>query len=413
MMVNFTLVFMVLILGSASISFAQTGQGSASEFYNRDSSTYTYRIGPVPPRIERDWQLGALTSEFTFGLNPSGIDVQNYVRSLMNLPSISAALQEYTETPLYNEFLLRSFQNPNSASALANVTSLMNQQLTIRMLQDLLRRLQLGPDPAASIQAGSQERCVQLAVTFGIMSPESAEKACSGGPGGSSRGIMAFGTTSTTEKIVSASQISPEDKQLLKDLVIDFRTSSLSGGRQDVQRVMPAKSVSDVRQELEDKICQEVRQKVRQASSGARAGGPLSVEGTIPLTADVLFSLARMEPSMREVSIQSICRRQSLVATRAKLLRLNQRFSQALEGVSSNQDVPQAVREEYRASLQRLLTDVDLMAKQAEFEDRVATDILATVAEQRRVEGKSAGSANVKTRVGVEAGKSLEYGTGR
>ncbi len=231
--------------------------------------------------------------------------------SLMNLPSISAALQEYTETPLYNEFLLRSFQNPNSASALANVTSLMNQQLTIRMLQDVLRRLQLGPDPAASIQAGSQERCVQLAVTFGIMSPESAEKACSGGPGGSSRGIMAFGTTSTTEKIVSASQISPEDKQLLKDLVIDFRTSSLSGGRQDVQRVMAAKSVSDVRQDLEDKICQEVRQKVLKASSGARAGGSLSVEGTIPLTADVLFSLTRMEPSMREVSIQSICRRLS------------------------------------------------------------------------------------------------------
>ncbi len=412
-MVNFIVGFMALILGSASISFAEAGQTPASDFYNRDSSGYTYRIAPVPPRIDRDWQLGILPGEFTFGVNPSGIDVQNYVRSLMNLPSIQAALQEYTGTPLYNDFLLRSFQNPNSASALANVTSLMNQQLTIRMLQDVLRRLQLGPDPAASIQAGSQERCVQLAVTFGIMSVESAEKACVGGPGGNARGIMAFGTSSTTEKIVGASQISPEDKQLLKDLVIDFRTFSMSGGRQDVQRVMPAKSVGDAIAELEDKICQEVREKVRQASSGARAGGPLSVEGTIPITADVLFSLARMEPSMREVSIQSICRRQSLVATRARILRLNQRFSQALDGVSSNQDVPQAVREEYRVSLQRLLTDVDLMAKQAEFEDRVARDILATAAEQRRVEGKSAGSAHLKTRVGVESGSSLEYGTGK
>ncbi len=72
-MVNFTVAFTVLILISASISFAQTGQGSASEFYNRDSSAYTYRIGPVPPRIEQDWQLGTLSSEFTFGLNPSGI----------------------------------------------------------------------------------------------------------------------------------------------------------------------------------------------------------------------------------------------------------------------------------------------------------------------------------------------------
>ena len=412
-MVNFTVSFMVLILGTASISFAQTGESSTNEFYNRDSSGYSYRIGPVPPRIERDWELGALPSEFTIGLNPSGIDVQNYVRSLLNLPSVSAALQEYTGTQLYNDFLLRSFQNPNSASALANVTSLMNQQLTIRMLQDVLRRLQLGPDPAASIQAGSQERCVQLAVTFGIMSVESAEKACAGGPGGNARGIMVFGTASTTEKIVGASQMSPEDKQLLKDLVIDFRTSSVSGGRQDVRRVIPAKSVSDARAELEDKICQEVREKVRQASSGARAGGPLSVEGTIPLTADVLFSLARMEPSMREVSVQSICRRQSLIATRAKILRLSQRFSQALEGVSSNHDVPQVVREEYRVSLQRLLTDVDLMAKQAEFEDRVARDILATATEQRRVEGKSAGSADLKTRAGLESGWSLEYGTGK
>jgi hypothetical protein len=224
---------------------------------------------------------------------------------------------------------------------------------------------------------------------------------------------MVFGTPSTTERIVSASQLSPEDKQLLKDLMIDFRTSAVSGGRQDIERVMPAKSIEDIRADLEQKICQEIRQKVNQAASGARAGGPLSIEGTIPLTADVLFSLARMEPSMREVSIQSICRRQSLVATRAKVLRLGQRFSQTLEGVSSNQDVPQVVREEYRASLGKVLADVDLMAKQMEFEGRAARDILAVSAEQKRVEGESAGSANIKTRSGVESGRSLEYGTGR
>ena len=67
---------------------------------------------------------------------------------------------------------------------------MMNQKLTIRMLQDVLRRLQLGPDPAASIQAGSQERCVQLAASFGLISVESAEKLCSGGLDGAFRGIM-------------------------------------------------------------------------------------------------------------------------------------------------------------------------------------------------------------------------------
>jgi hypothetical protein len=176
---------------------------------------------------------------------------------------------------------------------------------------------------------------------------------------------------------------------------------------------MPAKSVSDVRQELEDAICQEVRNKVNQAASGTRAGGPLTVEGTIPLTADLLFGLARMEPSMKEVSIQSICRRQSLVATRAKITRLLQRFGQSLDGVSSNQDVPQVVRDEYRASLSRLLGDVDLQAKQMEFEERSANSIFATLAEQKRVEARAAGSAGTVTRLGAPLGPSLDYGTGR
>ena len=51
-------------LVSAQASFAQ------DEFYNRDSSGYTYRMGLVPPKIEQDWQLGSLGRDFTFGFNP-------------------------------------------------------------------------------------------------------------------------------------------------------------------------------------------------------------------------------------------------------------------------------------------------------------------------------------------------------
>ena len=392
---------------SAQASFAQ------DEFYNRDSSGYTYRMGLVPPKIEQDWQLGSLGRDFTFGFNPSGVNIENYVQSLLNLPDVRSALQASVGTDVFQYLLLQSFQNPTEASVLSNATSMMNQKLTIRMLQDVLRRLQLGPDPAASIQAGSQERCVQLAASLGFISVESAEKLCSGGLGGASRGIMIFGTPSTTDKIVSSSKMTNEDQQLAKDLIIDFRTDPLSSGRQDVYRVMPAKSVSDVRQELEDAICQQVREKVGQAASGTRAGGALTVEGTIPLTADLLFGISRMEPTMKEVSIQSICRRQSLVATRAKITRLLQRFGQALDGVSSNRDVPQVVRDEYRASLTRLLGNVDLIAKQMEFEERSANSIFATLSEQKRVEAKAAGSAGIVTRLGAKLGPSLDYGTGR
>src|SRR6266498_6002673 len=271
------------------------------EFYNRDSSGYTYRIGPVLPKIQQDWQLGNLGRGFTFGFNPSGVNIENYVQSLLNLPDVRTALQASTGTDVFQYLLLQSFQNPTEASVLSNATSMMNQKLTIRMLQDVLRRLQLGPDPAASIQAGSQEKCVQLAASLGLISVESAEKLCSGGLGGASRGIMIFGTPSTTDKILSSSKVAAEDRQLAKDLIIDFRTDPLSG-RQDVYRVMPTKSVSDVRQELEDAICEEVRNKVSQAASGTRAGGQLGVEGTIPVTADLLFGLARMEVSVKEVS---------------------------------------------------------------------------------------------------------------
>ena len=401
------LLAVLLFLGSSQLLFAQ------DEFYNRDSSGYTYRSGPVLPKIQQDWQLGTLGRDFTFGFNPSGVNIENYVLSLLNLPDITTALQASTATDVFNYLLLQSFQSPTEASVLSNATSMMNQKLTIRMLQDVLRRLQLGPDPAASIQAGAQEKCVQLAASLGLISVELAEKLCSGGLGGASRGIMVFGTPSTTDKILSGSKVSAEDQQLAKALIIDFRTDPLSSGNQDVSRVMPVKSVSDVRQDLEDVICQEIRRKVEQASAGTRAGGPLSVEGAIPLTADLLFGLARMESSMKEVSIQSICRRQSLVATRAKITRLLQRFGQALDGMSSNRDVPQVVRDEYRTSLSRLLGDVDLLAKQMEFEERSANSIFATLTEQKRVEAKAAGSAGTVTRLGAALGPSLDYGTGR
>ena len=135
------LIAVFLLLGSSRLLFAQ------DEFYNRDSSGYTYRIGPVLPKIQQDWQLGTLGRDFTFGFNPSGVNIENYVLSLLNLPDITTALQASTATDVFNYLLLQSFQSPTEASVLSNATSMMNQKLTIRMLQDVLRRLQLGPDP--------------------------------------------------------------------------------------------------------------------------------------------------------------------------------------------------------------------------------------------------------------------------
>ena len=196
------LLAVLLLLGSFQLLFAQ------DDFYNRDSSGYTYRIGPVLPKIQQDWQLGTLGRDFTFGFNPSGVNIENYVLSVLNLPDVRTALQASTVTDVFNYLLLQSFQSPTEASVLSNATSMMNQKLTIRMLQDVLRRLQLGPDPSASIQAGAQEKCVQLAASLGLISVESAERLCSGGLGGASRGIMVFGTPSTTDRILSASTVS-------------------------------------------------------------------------------------------------------------------------------------------------------------------------------------------------------------
>ena len=83
-----------LLLDSNRLLFAQ------DDFYNRDSSGYTYRIGPVLPKIQQDWQLGALGRDFTFGFNPSGVNIENYVLSLLNLPDIRTALQASTATEL-------------------------------------------------------------------------------------------------------------------------------------------------------------------------------------------------------------------------------------------------------------------------------------------------------------------------
>jgi len=140
------------------------------------------------------------------------------------------------------------------------------------MLQDCSEKAPAGSDPAASIQAGAQESacsCGELRVIV----VESAEKICSGGLGGAARGIMIFGTRPRRTKIVNGSTMSGEDKQLAKDLIIDFRTDPLSSLRQDVYRVMPVKSVSDVRQELEDVICEEVRGKVAQPHPVPVPGG--------------------------------------------------------------------------------------------------------------------------------------------
>ena len=139
---------LLVLLGSARLLFAQ------EEFYNRDSSGYTYRIGPVLPKIQQDWQLGTLGRDFTFGFNPSGVNIENYVLSLLNLPDITTALQASTATDVFNYLLLQSFQSPTEASVLSNATSMMNQKLTIRMLQDVLRRLQLGPDPGCQHPGG-------------------------------------------------------------------------------------------------------------------------------------------------------------------------------------------------------------------------------------------------------------------
>src|SRR5918996_6951 len=47
----------LLLLSSTRLLSAQ------DEFYNRDSSGYTYRIGPVLPKIQQDWRLGTVGGE--------------------------------------------------------------------------------------------------------------------------------------------------------------------------------------------------------------------------------------------------------------------------------------------------------------------------------------------------------------
>src|SRR6266446_3540332 len=85
------LLAVLLLLGSTRTSFAQ------DDFYNRDSSGYTYRIGPVLPKIQQDWQLGTLGRDFTFGFNPSGVNIENYVLSLLNLLDVRLPLSSPEE----------------------------------------------------------------------------------------------------------------------------------------------------------------------------------------------------------------------------------------------------------------------------------------------------------------------------
>jgi len=106
MRIPFRALIILLLLASGGLSFAQ------GNFYNRDSSGYTYRIGPVLPKIDQDWQLGSLGRDFTFGFNPSGVNIENYVQSLLNLPDVRTALQASVGTDVFQYLLLQSFQNP-------------------------------------------------------------------------------------------------------------------------------------------------------------------------------------------------------------------------------------------------------------------------------------------------------------
>ena len=63
--------------------------------------------------------------------------------------------------------------------------------------------------------------------------------------------------------------------------------------------------------------------------------------------------------------------------------------------------------------LSRLLGDVDLIAKQMEFEERSANSIFATLIGTKASRSKAAGSAGTVTRLGATLGPSLDYGTGR
>lgn len=99
------IVTFVSLFCSVQFSVAQ------DEFYNRDSSGYTYRIGPVLPKIQQDWQLGTSGRDFTFGFNPSGVNIENYVQSLLNLPDVRTALQASTGTDVFQYLLLQSFHH--------------------------------------------------------------------------------------------------------------------------------------------------------------------------------------------------------------------------------------------------------------------------------------------------------------
>jgi hypothetical protein len=160
-----------LLLGSNRLLFAQ------DDFYNRDSSGYTYRIGPVLPKIQQAWQLGALGRDFTFGFNPSGVNIENYVLSLLNLPDVRMALQASTGTDVFNIFCFSRFKIP---------PRLLFFQCDFRDDQKLLsgcfRTFSEGFSSADPAAASGRARKVRGWRRPGV-SVESAEKICSGGLG--------------------------------------------------------------------------------------------------------------------------------------------------------------------------------------------------------------------------------------
>lgn len=364
-----------------------------------DSTGLMWGLPPPPPKIGQDWTVGVLPPTFGMNFNQSGINVQNYVKSLLGLPEIQSAFQGYTGTPIYNDFLLRAFNDPTGASVLANVTSLMNQQVTIRLLQDIMRRLILGPDARATMQAAAQQRCVELATVFGIMSVESAEAKCSGGPGLSSRGIMDFGAQSTTDTILSKSTIPDQDKQALKDLLLDYTKMPVANGQSTVSQQMPKKSAADFVQDIETQVCAEIHSNVEQTKAGQRVGGPLSVAGSIPVPAEVYVSLSGMEGAKKEMAIQGLCREQALAVARGKMIYLSQRFNQVLDGAEGDPSVTPDVANKYRAELRGLISDMDLMASQRGAEQRVM-DTMSNIAADRTALGRQAARAQGEARRG-------------
>jgi hypothetical protein len=58
----------------------------------------------------QDWQLGTLGRDFTFGYTPSGVNIENYVLSLLNLLDVTSTLEQSTGAGVFNYLLLQVTQ---------------------------------------------------------------------------------------------------------------------------------------------------------------------------------------------------------------------------------------------------------------------------------------------------------------